>query len=131
MRRFTKQYDRIAGHKYKAKKTEYAGYSFASKGEAALFAELKLRQRAGMIRDIQVQDHVYLTEARILYVADFKIFETENIDTPIWIEFKGFETSEWRLKRRLWKFYGPGELRIYKQQNSRMILMETIRSAKK
>lgn len=111
--------------KFANEKTEIAGYSFASKGEAALFSQLKLEERAGHIKDIQVQSHVYLTEARIDYVADFKIFDIK-LNQIVYIEFKGFETPVWRIKRRLYQHYGPGRLRVYKQIGNRIAMTEEI-----
>lgn len=100
--------------KYANKKIEHAGYSFASKGEAALFDFLKLRERAGEIKVLQNQDHVYLTEARILYIPDFKCQDLISGEV-FWAEFKGFSDKKWPIKRRLWLAgYGPGKLEIYK-----------------
>ena len=111
--------------KYKNKKVERAGYSFASKLEASLFDFLKLREAAGEIRDIQLQDTVYLTAARIIYKPDYKFFEIEENDFA-WAESKGFETSDWRIKRRLWLSYGPGKLYIYKGTAARLVLDEIL-----
>jgi len=47
-------------------------------------------------------------------------------NAKIWIEFKGFETPLWRLKRRLWMFYGPGPLHVYKMGRGRIYLDEII-----
>lgn len=99
-------------HKYGAEKTSHAGYSFASKGEARLFDELKLREAAGEISDIQVQDTFYLTAARIKYIADYSYTDCAT-GQRIAAEYKGFETPEWRIKRRLWEHYGPMSLVIY------------------
>lgn len=112
-------------NKYNAKKTSHAGYSFASAGELALFMELCLQQKCGVLKDLQVQDHVYMTDARILYIADFKAFDVERGE-DVWMEFKGMETDVWRIKRRLWKFYGPGLLRVYKKSGKGIYLHETI-----
>lgn len=115
-------------HKYKAKKEDLDGYSFPSKGHAACYGMLKLLQRACEIKILQVEDHVYLSDARILYIADFRIFDLK-INREAWCEFKGFETPEWRLKRKLWITYGPGPLRIYKStggRNPRIFLFEEI-----
>jgi hypothetical protein len=54
---------------------------------------------------------VDLTDARILYKPDFKFTRGGK---EVWAECKGFETAIWRIKKRLWKFYGPGTLEIYK-----------------
>lgn len=39
--------------KYKAKKTEYDGIMFDSKKEAQRYAELKILERAGVIKNLQ------------------------------------------------------------------------------
>jgi hypothetical protein len=112
-------------HKYNATRTSHAGFSFASKGEAALYDLLKLRECAGEIRNIKVQDHVYLTDARIHYIPDFKFVDTKK-EIEVWAEYKGFETPEWRIKRRLWQWYGPGPLEVWKGNYKRPMLSEVI-----
>lgn len=111
-------------HKYGASKTERHGMSFSSKLEASLYDQLLLMQMAKEIKSIQVQDHVYLTDARIQYIADYKCLMAD--DTTEWFEAKGFETPVWRIKRRLWMHYGPGKLHIYMRCGSGLKLDETI-----
>lgn len=112
------------GHKYDAKKSERAGYSFSSKLEAAVFDFLQIEKIAGEIKEIQVQAQVHLTKAKILYKPDFKCTREDN--SYFYVEAKGFETPEWRIKRRLWEYYGDGELRIYMGNHSRPFLKEII-----
>jgi hypothetical protein len=114
--------------KYRSKRMALDGYSFASKLEAALYQQLKLLQRSGEFESIKVQDHVYLTDARIQYIADFKTVSKDGEE--IWHEAKGFETPTWRIKRRLWREYGPGKLRVYKQSGTRLFMFEEIRGGK-
>ncbi len=110
--------------KYGAKRTKHAGYSFASKMEASRFTELELLKRAGEISEIQVQAQVVLTEASIIYKPDFKItYPDGHVE---WEEVKGFETDAWKIKKRLWRFYGPGILKIFMGQGGRLFLAETI-----
>lgn len=101
-------------NKYAAQKCEYAGYWFASQLERDLFILLKELEKEETVGDIQTQAEVLLTEARIIYKADFKVVD-HDCGEFVWYEAKGFETPEWRLKRRLWLHYGPGRLRIYKR----------------
>lgn len=112
-------------HKYSAQKSSVAGYSFASKLEASLYAQLALEERAGLIKDIQVQDHIKLTDAEIVYIPDFKYFDLKDNEW-VWAEAKGMETDTWRLKRRLWMYYGPGKLKVFKGSWSRLVLHEVI-----
>lgn len=114
-----------SNHKYGSKKVDHAGYSFASKLEAALFDLLKLRERAGEIAEIQVQDTIRLTKAEIIYKPDFR-FVVVATGLPEWAEAKGLETPEWRIKRRLWLAYGPGPLHVYKGAYNRIKHSETL-----
>lgn len=115
------------GSKYKAKKTVYEGRSYASGGEAECMAFLRLLEKAGKLSNIKQQDTVYMTKSRVSLRVDFRVFDEELKET-VWIEFKGFETSDWLIKKKLWPNYGPGLLRIYKKFGSRMCLHEQIRS---
>ena len=111
--------------KYNAEKVTHSGYSFASKLESSLYGILLLMQKAGEIKEIQVQDTVYLTDARIMYKPDFKC--TRHDDTVFWAESKGYETTDWRIKRRLWMHYGPGELQIWNGSHTNPKLHEVIK----
>lgn len=82
-----------------------------SKLEASVCDQLHLRMRIGEIRSIELQDSVYLTDAKIRYVADFKCLAFNG--EIFWVEAKGYPTAVWALKRRLWRVYGPGKLEIH------------------
>jgi hypothetical protein len=116
---------RKKGEKYGRKKVEHHGYRFDSQLERALFDQLKLRERAGEIKDLQAQDTVYLTDARIMMKPDFAYTDCAT-GAREWAEAKGFETTDYRIKRRLWKFYGPGPLHVYGGSASRLVFKETI-----
>lgn len=98
--------------------------SFASELEAALYDLLMLRERAGEFRDLRCQPQVYLTDARIVMKPDFIAYDEEQ--RPLYFEAKGFETDIWRLKRRLWEYYGPGPLEVWKGSAKRPRLVEII-----
>ena len=110
-------------NKFRNKKCELDGRSFSSQLERDVFGQLLIM---GFRPDqIQGQDHVYLTKARVLYIPDFKV--TNNAGVSFWVEAKGFETPEWRIKLKLWRFYGPGSLIVYKRRGkSDVYLAETI-----
>lgn len=112
------------GHKYGAVKQELDGHSFQSKLEAAVYSLLKLRLRGGEIISIQVQDTIPLSLAKIAYIADFKCEKQDG--SYIWVEAKGVDTPSWRLKRRLWKSYGPGPLEIWKGSHVKPFLFEVL-----
>lgn len=111
--------------KYRNQKIEHDGRSFASKLEAAVYQILKLREKAREIDIVNHQDHVYLTKSRIHYIPDFRIFDYKLNDFA-WVEAKGFETTDWRIKKNLWSFYGPGRLEIYRGSDKKPFLDETI-----
>ena len=111
--------------KYKAQKTTHKGYSFASKGEANCFDMLTLLEKAGEIKILQLQPQVHLTLARILYKPDFKILVTSS-ETVAYCEFKGYDCPVWKIKKRLWEYYGPAPLRIYRQRGNRIVLVEEL-----
>lgn len=57
-------------------------------------------------------------------IPDFSAVEKGVL---VFFEAKGFETEVWRLKRRLWKFYGPGPLEVWRSAGrGRIGLVETI-----
>jgi hypothetical protein len=112
-------------NKYKSQKVNYDYHSFASKFEASVYNWLKLREKNGEICDIKCQETIYLTLAQIIYKPDFS-FITNDSKQKIWAEAKGFETAEWRIKRKLWIYYGPGPLEIYKGKHDNFRLSETL-----
>jgi hypothetical protein len=111
--------------KFRAKKVEFDHHSFASQLEAAVYLHLKSCEQEGGIKDLKCQQTVYLTKARIIYKPDFSFLDTMN-GLRTFAEAKGFETPEWRIKRRLWEWYGEGPLWIYKGSAKSFRLHETI-----
>lgn len=111
-------------HKTKAQRVDHAGFSFASKLEAALYDQLWWRMKAGEIKDIQVQATVYLTKARIKYIPDFKV--TMKDDSIEYHEAKGLEADRFGTIKKLWKHYGEAPLYIWKGSHQKLLLAETI-----
>lgn len=99
--------------------------NFSSKLEKATYDFLLLREKCGEIKDIQCQDHVYLTKARIHCIPDFKFFDIKT-QKHWWAEAKGFEAPRWPTIQKLWEFYGPGPLEIYKGSYRKVELFKTI-----
>jgi hypothetical protein len=112
--------------KYKSQKVRYDHHSFSSKLEAALYQWLKLREQNKEIEDIRCQETIYLTDARIIYKPDFSYLDMASSERR-YAEAKGYETSDWRIKRRLWMYYGPGILEIYKGSHNNFSLQETLK----
>ena len=111
--------------KYKAKRVEVGGLSFASQLEADLYAVLLVMKRTGEVSEIGCQPSVYLTDARIRYVPDFYTFDVK-MQASVWYEAKGYETDVWRIKRRLWKCYGPGPLVVVRRKGSGLLFEKPI-----
>ena len=103
---------RFGKHKFNAQRTDVNGIWFDSKLEASTYQMIKLREKAGDLILEQCQDTIYLTEARVIYKPDFRCRYPDR-DEQFWIEAKGFETPEWRIKLKLWRHYGPGDLEIW------------------
>lgn len=102
-----------------------SGHSFASKLEKALFDQLSFLERAGEIHSLKQQVNVHLTDARILYIADYSAIEAKSEQT-VYYESKGFATAVWAIKKRLWKHYGPGRLEVWGGSYKNLIRLEVI-----
>ena len=78
------------------------GIVFASKKEATRYGELKLLQKNGNIKKLELQPefNCVVNGKKICgYIADFKY---ENSDSSVIIEdVKGFKTRMYRLKKKL------------------------------
>lgn len=117
-------FQRRRGSKYGARKTITAdGITFDSKLEARRWVQLLLLQAAGMISQLDRQVKVKLTRANIGYIPDFVY--TEN-GRRIFEDTKGMITDVFALKKRLWKVYGPGPLRILKSVKGAIKTVEEV-----
>lgn len=90
---------------------------------------LKTMETNGQIKDLRSQHKVLLSDAEIGYKVDFSYEDSEG--NRIWVEAKGAETEPWRLKKKLWRVYGPGPLLIYKGSWQRPVLTEEVVPKKK
>ena len=111
-------------HKYGNKTASLCAlnHSHRSKLESSVCAILSKDLQNELVG---VERHVYLTNARILYIPDF---ELRNRITGLtsYAEAKGFPTPEWAIKKRLWKHYGPAKLSIWKGTHQKPFLDEVI-----
>jgi hypothetical protein len=80
--------------KYNNVKTD----GFDSKKEAAYFAELKIKEKAGLVTAIQCQVRFKLSVC--VYVADFVYL---NLESGCWdtVDVKGVRTATYRLKQKM------------------------------
>lgn len=112
----------MAYNKYGNIKTIIDGIKFDSKAEAERYCELKLLEKAGVIKNLKLQPRFILqhsfkhegkTVRAITYVADFQY--TEN-GKEIVEDVKGVETAVFKIKKKMFiKIYdGIYEFRIVK-----------------
>lgn len=113
------------GTKYNATKVTIDGITFDSRREAKRYQELKLLERAGEIRDLELQKEFELIpnqyaadttttlkngkekvvkgkllERKCVYRADFTYADVKSGETVV-EDAKGFHTKEYTIKRKL------------------------------
>lgn len=100
--------------KYKNRKTLLDGILFDSAREAKRYSELKLLEKAKVIRDLKLQVPFELIPAQsgglrkelpTKYFADFQYFDNEN-KKVVTEDAKGVRTKEYIIKRKLMKMLG-------------------------
>ena len=87
--------------KYRAVRTTVDGVEFASKREAAVYRDLRLRVLAGEITDLELQPRFPLTVHGVkvcTYVADF---EWQEDGARVVADVKGMKTPVYNLKKKL------------------------------
>ena len=98
--------------KYHNKKVEYDGYTFDSIKEKNYYIKLKLLEKAGKIKELELQKEYELqpsyklnnkTYRSIKYRADFTYKTTEDDKLHV-IDVKGFRTDVYRLKKKLFEY---------------------------
>lgn len=94
--------------KFGAKKTVVDGITFDSKWESERYGQLKAMERGGIVTDLelQVKYDIVINDIKICkYIADF-VYKEESPDgkiKEIVEDAKGFETPEFKLKKKLMK----------------------------
>lgn len=101
--------------KYHNKKVSYDGYTFDSIKEKNYYIKLKILEKAGKIKELELQKEFELqpsfklnnkTNRKITYKADFTYKTTEDNKIHV-IDVKGFKTDVYRLKKKLFEYrYG-------------------------
>ena len=98
--------------KYHNKKVEYDGYTFDSIREKNYYIKLKLREKAGKIKELELQKEDELQPSvklnnkrsrKITYRADFT-YKTAEDDKLHVIDVKGFRTDVYRLKKKIFEY---------------------------
>ena len=103
-------------NKFNAKKVkDFNGKVIAdSKAEREYYTRnLFLREKIGEIKNVTKWPTIQLTPF-IDWKLDYSYYEKETKPT-IYVDVKGVETGEFRLKKNLWKTHGRGPLEIAKK----------------
>lgn len=98
-------------NKYNARRTVVDGITFASKGEAERYRQLKLLEYGGRISDLVLQPKFVIQEPfidgcgirhrGITYRADFQYVDRGNLVVE---DFKGEQTEVFKLKMKLFLY---------------------------
>lgn len=101
--------------KYYSKKVIVDNIKFDSKKEANYYLKLKVLERAGIIKDLELQKEYILqdkfklnnkTIRKITYKADFSYISASDDKLHI-VDVKGFKTEVYKLKKKLFEYkYG-------------------------
>ncbi len=108
-------------NKFRAVRTN----GFASKFESAVHDVLVIRERAGEIRNIKMQQGVNLLGG-IRWKIDFSFEEKARAWSIAYAEAKGVETADYRIKLKLFKADPPAPLEIWKGNYKRPKMVERI-----
>ena len=107
--------------KFGAKKTVVDGITFDSKWESERYGQLKAMERGGIVTDLelQVKYDIIINDIKICkYIADF-VYKEESPDgeiKEIVEDAKGFETPEFKLKKKLMKAVHNIEIYLSKKK---------------
>ena len=98
--------------KYHNKKVIYDGITFDSIKEKNRYIELKLMERAGLIKDLKLQYEFELQPAftlnnkkirKISYIADFYYFDNKENDYVV-EDTKGMRTEVYKIKKKMFQY---------------------------
>ena len=104
--------------KYKNKKTMLDGITFDSQKEALHYSELKILERAGIIKDLELQPVFEITPKYkkngrnvrcIKYKADFAYYDIEKAKNVV-VDVKGMKTDVYKLKKKLVEYFHDIEI---------------------
>lgn len=98
-------------HKFGAVATKRDGHNFPSKLEASYYDQLKLRVRAGEVVFFLMQVPFHLPGG-VKYVVDFQEFWADG--TVHFVDTKGAETSDFKVKKRMVEALYPAQIEVVK-----------------
>lgn len=121
----SKKFQTRKPNKFGAEKVTSGGRTFDSGSEHEMFETLKLMERGGLIKEIVHHPGEIALTRFVSYHPDFRVFDVKR-QTYLYIEFKGFKSPEWRIKRNLYREFGKLPLQIWKKEKNRIYLHEEI-----
>jgi hypothetical protein len=89
--------------KFNAKRTELDGIVFASKKESVRYSELRILEKSGVIRNLELQPKFLIEidgKKICTYVADFCYLDTKT-KRLVYEDVKGMKTPVYRLKKKM------------------------------
>ena len=98
--------------KYHSKKVIIDGIKFDSKKEGDRYIQLKILEKAKLIKDLELQKSFELqptfrkngkTYRKIVYIADFYYFDN-HLGKYIVEDVKGYKTKEYALKKKMFEY---------------------------
>lgn len=96
-----------------------------SKLEHSVFQILQFREKAKEITDLRSQHTVILTNAKIHWACDFSFTDCKTGEL-VYAEAKGVTTERYGIVEKLWRFYGPARLEVWRGHWKQPYLHETI-----
>jgi dissimilatory sulfite reductase (desulfoviridin) alpha/beta subunit len=102
----------VIKHKYRAKPTDVDGIKFHSKLEAAYYRRLLLRVKSGEVLFFLRQTPIHLP-GNVKYIVDFLEFYADG--SVHFIDVKGFETPEFKIKKKMVEDLYPFTVEIVKR----------------
>lgn len=102
--------------KYHNKKVVYDGIKFDSIKEKNYYVALKMLEKAGIIKELELQKKFELQpsfvdndgkkQRAITYIADFFYYETV-LKVYIAVDVKGFRTDVYKIKKKMFMYQYP------------------------
>lgn len=101
--------------KYHSKKVIVDGIKFDSKRESERYINLKILEKAGMIKELELQKVFELqptfkkegkTYRKITYVADFFYYDN-HLKRYIAEDVKGYKTEVYKIKKKMFEYVYP------------------------
>lgn len=127
-------------NKYNNKKVTVDNIQFDSKIEAQYYEHLKDLEQQGVVSEFFMQKKYLLLEGfdkngkrirPIHYIADFEVHYADG--TIEVVDIKGFETPDFRIKKKLFEYRYPFELKLitYSKIDGGWIELEDLKKARR